>query len=203
MKVRRRPARAKCRVARCRSRFGQAERGTEVEDRLSRMIERLVTQRACIDHAVAEIDRAPGVILEIGLGKGRTYDRLRTLMPRREIFAFDRLVHCPEEVRPDRAHLFLGDFRETLDAACRRLGAHCAALVHADVGSEDRGADASLAAEIAPLIDRLLRYGGLVLSDREMPFGSWEARPRPPGAGDWPYFLYRRRGGAGGSGPLA
>ena len=160
-------------------------------DRLSRMIERLVTQRACLDHAATHIARMPGVILEIGLGKGRTYDRLRTLMPEREIFAFDRLIHCPEDLRPDRAHLFLGDFRETLAAAYHRLGAR-AVLAHADVGSEDRGADAVLAATIAPLIDRLLVAGGLVLSDRAMPLASWEPRPLPPDAGSWPYFLYRR-----------
>ena len=172
------------------------ERDPATGDRLSRMIERLLAQRACLDHAAAEIAGVPGVILEIGLGKGRTYDRLRHLMPRREIFAFDRLVHCPRDLRPDGAHLFLGDFRETLEIARRRLGAR-AALAHADVGSEDRAADARLAAEIAPLIDRLLVAEGLVLSDRAMPLDAWEPRPPPPGAGGWPCFLYRRRGGAG------
>ena len=172
------------------------ERDPGTGDRLSRMIERLLAQRACLDHAAAEIAGVPGVVLEIGLGKGRTYDRLRHLMPRREIFAFDRLVHCPRDLRPDGAHLFLGDFRETLEIARRRLGAR-AALAHADVGSEDRAADARLAAEIAPLIDRLLVAEGLVLSDRAMPLAAWEPRPPPPGAGGWPCFLYRRRGGAG------
>ena len=160
------------------------------------MIERLGAQRACLDHAVAEIADRPGVVLEVGLGKGRTYDRLRTLLPQREIFAFDRSVHCPRDVRPDAAHLFLGDFRETLGAACRRFEAG-AALVHADVGSEDRSADAALAAAIAPLIDRLLCEGGLVLSDRTMRVCAWEAQPLPAGAGRWPYFIYRKTGQAG------
>ena len=44
----------------------------------------------------------PGHVLEVGLGKGRTYDRLRTLFPQRAIYAFDRELHCPARLRPRR-----------------------------------------------------------------------------------------------------
>jgi len=154
------------------------------------MIARLLTQRACLDEAARLIRDLPGPILEIGLGKARTYDRLRALFPDREIFALDRDVHCPPELAPDAAHLLLGDFRETLQFLQAGIG-RGAALAHADIGSHDRARDARLAADITPLIARLVRPGGVVATDREMPGPGWQALPLPEGAGVWPYYLYR------------
>ena len=58
-------------------------------NRLDRMIARLTTQRACLSAALALITDIPGPILEIGFGKGRSYDFLRHAAPSREIYAFD------------------------------------------------------------------------------------------------------------------
>lgn len=160
------------------------------QDRLSRMIARLRTQRACLRFAAAAVGDRPGAILEIGLGKGRTYDFLRNQFPQREIFAFDRIVHCPDDVRPDPEHLLLGDFLTTLSEHAHRAG-RTAALAHADIGSDDPERDARLAATIAPLIDGLVQPRGLVLSDRSMSMPNWVSLPPPPDAGDWPYFIYR------------
>lgn len=160
------------------------------EDRLSRMIARLCTQRACLRFAGAAIAERPGAILEIGLGKGRTYDFLRHQFPGREIFAFDRELHCPENVRPDPDHLILGDFLETLPEHIERMG-RTASLAHADIGSEDAARDARLAAAVAPMIDALVQRRGLVLTDRAMPMLDWTSLPLPPDACDWPYFIYR------------
>lgn len=154
------------------------------------MIARLCTQRACLRFAGAVVSVRPGSILEIGLGKGRTYDFLRAQFPQREIFAFDRILHCPEDVRPEPDHLILGDFLATLPAFTERMG-RTAALAHADIGSGDPSRDAALAAEIAPLIDRLVQRHGLVLTDRAMSMPEWVSLPLPPGAGDWPYYIYK------------
>jgi hypothetical protein len=124
-------------------------------DALSRMIARLQTQRACLDHAARLVQALPGDVLEVGLGKGRTYDRLRSLFPQRTIYAFDRELHCPQRLRPGDAELFLGDFRESLPAAFARLG-RSAALAHVDLGTDDLARDRALAAAVAPLLDRLL-----------------------------------------------
>lgn len=159
-------------------------------DALTRMIARLVTQRACLDFAAALIRDLPGPILEIGLGKARTFDHLRALLPERAIFAFDREVHCPRELAPEPARLRLGDFRATLKEAEAAL-ARSVALAHADIGSHDRDADTALARAIAPLIARLMRPGGVVLGDRALEGQGWETLPLPAGVGDWPYFLYR------------
>lgn len=160
------------------------------QDLLSRMIARLRAQRACLRFAGSAIAELPGPILEIGLGKGRTYDFLRTQFPDRKIFAFDRSVHCADEVRPDADHLVLGEFLVTLRAHAARMG-RSAALAHADIGSGDAERDAELAAAIAPLIHGLVRDQALVLTDRSMSMPEWVSQPLPPDAGDWPYYIYR------------
>ena len=154
------------------------------------MIERLVTQKAYLDHAAKHVANLPGAILEVGLGKGRTFDHLRRLFPDRQLYAFDREVHAPADVVPDKQHLILGDFRQSLDDAATRLG-RVAALVHADIGSEDAVRDKALADAIAPLISRLLLFDGLVVADRALKSSKlreWRFSPR---AGRFPYFIYQ------------
>lgn len=158
---------------------------------LDRMISRLVTQRACLDHAAAELAGVEGCVLEVGLGKARTFDHLRAIFPNRALYAFDFEVHAPKRLVPPPESLFLGDFRQTLSEAQGRIG-RGAALVHADIGSRNREADARLAAEIAPTIGALTVAGGMVITDREMGGEGWQALELPTGvSGDWPYFLYR------------
>lgn len=159
------------------------------------MLARLQTQRACLDDAAQAVAALPGHVLEVGLGKGRTYDRLRTLFPRRAIYAFDRELHCPARLRPAEAQLFLGDFRDALPAAFERLG-QCAALAHVDLGTEDFARDCVLASALAPLLDRLLLPGAVVLGDRPMAQAGWTALPHPAAEAAFPYYLYRKASGA-------
>ena len=160
-------------------------------DRLTRMIERLSTQRTCLDYCASAVAPLSGCVLEIGLGKGRTYDRLRCLMPERDVHAFDHLVHCPDDVRPPQTHLWVGDFRTTLDEASLSLGA-TAIMVHADIGSDDRASDALLATAIGPLISALLAPGAMICSDRPLALENCVAVPLPAAAIGWPYFMQRR-----------
>lgn len=164
---------------------------TDVENsRLNRMIARLTTQRACLEHAADLIGALDGCVVEVGLGKGRTYDHLRALMPDREIFVFDRDVHAPKDCTPDADHLILGDFRDTLPAFAERRG-RAAALVHADMGSEDRDADAALAQMLAGAMAQLVGPGGVLLCDRDLSEAGLPAVALPEGAEGWPYFMYR------------
>lgn len=156
--------------------------------RLDRMIARLTAQRAWLEHAATLIADLPGPVLEIGLGKGRTFSHLRKLLPDRAIYAFDRTVRAPADSAPEDDHLFLGDFRDTLAAARRRLPP--AALAHADFGSEDRAHDLDQAAWLGPLIAPLMARGGIVLSDRPLRAEQWRALDRGP-ALDWPYYAAR------------
>jgi len=156
---------------------------------------RLAIQLACLDFAAARIGGLPGPVLELGLGKGRTYDRIRRIMPARDIFVFDLDIHCPPALTLPSDRLFLGDFRDTLRAAGERLG-RVASMVHADIGSADRARDCRPARDIGPLIDVLVRPEGLVLSDRPLPLpdGNWQRLPLPPDAARtaWPYFIWAR-----------
>ena len=169
---------------------------TLTESRLERMIARLATQRALLDWAAERVSGIDGPVLEIGLGKGRTYSHLRRLFPDRDIWAFDYEVHAPAHSRPDPGRILLGDFRETLQACWAEIGAP-PALVHADIGTESRRADAALARFVGSVMAQRLAPGGILLGDRDM--GDADLVPLEPplvalpeGVLAWPYFLYRR-----------
>lgn len=169
--------------------------GPDPQDALERMLARLEAQRAWLDFAAERIAAVPGPVFELGLGKGRTYDRMRRVMADREIFAFDRELHCSPRLSPLPEHLFLGDFRDTLLAAAERFG-RSVALVHADIGSEVPARDAAICRDIGPLIERVVRRQGLVLCDRPLPLSrpGWEPLPPPAAAAtaEWPYFGWCR-----------
>ena len=166
------------------------------ESRLERMIARLVTQRALLDWAAGRVSGIPGPVLEIGLGKGRTYSHLRRLFPDREIWTFDFEVHAPVHSRPPESRIRLGDFRETL-LTCRDEIAAPPALVHADIGTDSRKADAALARFVGGVMAQRLAPGGFLLGDREMGCAGLVRLEMPDVAlpdriAAWPYFLYRR-----------
>ena len=163
--------------------------------RLDSFIRRLEAQRACLDWAIEAARPVPGPVLELGLGNGRTYDHLRSrLNGSREIFAFDRRVAAHPDCVPDAEHLLLGDFRDTVPALVRRIGA-VAALVHADTGSGDSAASQAQARGLPALIDPLLVAGAIVVSDQDCAPDArlrWHALPLPAGVPAGRYFLYRK-----------
>ena len=165
--------------------------------RLDSFIRRLQAQRACLDWAIEAVGDRPGPVLEIGLGNGRTYDHLRSRLGQsRAIFAVDRQLAAHPACVPDREHLLLGEFRDSLPALARRLGP-VAALVHADTGSGDEAASHAQAQWLAGLVDALLAPGGVVVSDQDMsvdgrlPQG-WRGEALPPDVQPGRYFIYRK-----------
>ncbi|MCY4397090.1 MAG: hypothetical protein OXC10_18360 [Rhodospirillaceae bacterium] len=166
------------------------------ESRLERMIARLATQRALLDRAAEMVANIDGPILEIGLGKGRTFSHLRGLFPDREIWAFDFEVHAAAHSRPAPARIVLGDFRETL-LTCWTGIEGPPAFVHADIGTESRRADAALARFVGSVMAQRLAPGGILLGDRDMDCAGLirlepPAVALPEGISAWPYRLYRR-----------
>ncbi len=159
-------------------------------NRLDRMIGRLTAQRDCLMLAFGMIAGLPGPVLEFGLGKGRTYDFLRTRLPDREIYAFDRDIYCLPDCLPDADYLVLGEFQDTVPQMPARIGA-TAALLHFDVGSDDRGLDAELVAWLASAAAPLARPGAVVVADRPMAHPAWRPETLPPGVGDGSHFVYR------------
>ena len=160
--------------------------------RLDSFINRLTAQRECLALAAGLVAAVPGPVLEVGLGNGRTYDHLRSLLPGREIFAFDRQLNAHPQSTPDAAHLILGEFAATLPSALSRIGSR-AALIHADFGSGDATATAALAAWLGSAIAPLLAPGGVVASDQPLQVAGWTMLQLPKDVAAGRYYLYGDR----------
>ncbi len=158
--------------------------------RLDSFIRRLEAQRACLGLAAKLIAGVPGPVLELGLGNGRTFDHLRSILPDREIFVFDRRVAAHPDCVPDEAHMILGDVRETLPASLARMG-QPAALAHCDVGTGVRADNDALADFLGPTLARLMAPGGIVVSDQRLRVPGWMRLPPPEGIDPERYYINR------------
>jgi hypothetical protein len=153
--------------------------------RLDSAIRRLQAQRAGLDWACAKI--VPGLVLELGLGNGRTYDHLRSRLGAGfDIHAFDRAVAAHPDCVPPHTHLHLGDMRQTLPHFAGRN----AVLIHADTGSGESLETAAFAAFLGATLGALLGPKGLVLSDQELAGPGLAALPPPDGVPPGRYFFY-------------
>ena len=132
--------------------------------RLDTFIERLQVQRRLLDWAVQEVADLDGIVIELGLGNGRTYDHLRERLPGRRIFAFDRRATAHPKSMPDSEALVLGELENTLPSFFAKHGAS-AILVHIDikigVPELERNPPPWLAGNVAALV----RPRGIVISD--------------------------------------
>ena len=79
--------------------------------RLDSAIRRLTSQKIVLEWAACKVRRLDGIILELGLGNGRTYDHLRGILPNRDIYVFERKIAAHPDCIPEENFLFLGDFR--------------------------------------------------------------------------------------------
>jgi hypothetical protein len=160
--------------------------------RLDSFIRRLEAQRACLDRAAELIRDIDGVVLELGLGNGRTYDHLRQLFPDREIYVCERQVAAHPDCVPPPDRLILGDMRATLPALRNRLGGKVA-LAHFDVGTGDAAANLAIAADLTPHIVKLLCPGGALVSDPPITAPELAPLPLPDGVAVERYHLYQRK----------
>jgi len=161
--------------------------------RLDSFIRRLEAQRACLNLAGALVRRLDGVILELGLGNGRTYDHLRELCPGRDIYVCERLVAAHPDCVPPAEFLLLGDMRDTLPAARARLFGQVV-LAHFDAATGDAAMNRAFTAEIAPSIVPLLCEGGILVSEPEIAGERLRPLPLPAGIAAGRYHLYQRLG---------
>lgn len=157
--------------------------------RLDSAIRRLQAQKASLEWAASAIENRSGNAIELGLGNGRTFDHLRSLMPERPLYVFDRQIAAHPDCIPADDRIFLGDFRETLVRAREQLGS-TVVLAHLDIGTGEKQASVALAAEIAPLVDALLADGSVVVSDQPVELPRWNAAPLPDGISPGRIHLY-------------
>lgn len=159
--------------------------------RLDVFIDRMVSQRACLDHAIAETAALPGPVFELGLGNGRTYHHMREKITGRDIYVFERAIAAHPDSTPEEAFTILGDVMETLPQTLERFGP-TASLIHADLGGHNLAKNDAFARKVSPLIEPLLAKGGLMVSSDRMYFDALEELPLPEGAVPGRCFIYRK-----------
>ena len=160
--------------------------------RLNLFIDRMVSQRACLDHAARVTAHLGGPVFELGLGNGRTYHHMREVMPDREIYVFERAIASHPDSTPPDDRVLLGDVFETLPAALDRFGA-TASLIHADLGGHDAEKNVIFARRVSPLIEPLLAAGGMMVSSDRMYFEGLEEVDLPVDAVPGRCFIYTPR----------
>lgn len=161
--------------------------------RLDSFIRRLEAQRSCLGEAAKRTQGLTGIVLELGLGNGRTFDHLREICAGRDIYVFDRQIAAHPDCIPAPNRMFLGDFTETLTEARAQLGDAAAALIHVDLGSGDSAASLALAARLAPDITALMAAGAVVVSDQPIETPSLAPLALPEGVRPGRYFIAEKR----------
>lgn len=163
--------------------------------RLDSFIRRLEAQRACLDAAAAAIRDSRGVVFELGLGNGRTYDHLRGALPDRRIIVFERDPQPHPDCQPPHEDLIVGELAQTLADAMAEWR-HRVTLIHSDIGTGDRLRNQRVARALARLLPPFLVPGGMIVSDQELPETGLETVPPPAAVATGRYFLYRQPGSA-------
>lgn len=158
--------------------------------RLDSAIRRLTAQRDLLDWASQNVG-STGLVLEIGLGNGRTYDHLRAKLPGREIYVFERSPAAHPDCYPPEGYLIVGDLFDTLPSFIERHG-RSSALIHIDIGSGDEEANRNLARRLSPLLEALLQPGGILLGDRAFDMPSCRDISAQTNVPEGRYFVYRR-----------
>jgi hypothetical protein len=158
--------------------------------RLEQLLFRLEAQHICLGWAFGEIKGRPGLVFEMGLGHGRTYDHLRSNLPGRDIYVFDREVDCFEDCVPPADRLMLGEISETLAAAAKRFGRQ-AVLVHSDMGHYTQAHNVAMSAKLSRSLPAVLAPGAIVLSDLPLQLEGAHRLPLPAGVRADRYFLFR------------
>lgn len=157
--------------------------------RLDVFINRMTSQRACLNHAAAATADMAGPVFELGLGNGRTYHHMAEVMSLRDIYVFERAVASHPDSTPPDDMLILGDVTETLPQALARFGP-TASLIHADLGGHNLAKNDAFARMVSPLIEPLLASTGLMVSSDRMYFDTLVEQPLPPDAIPGRCFIY-------------
>jgi hypothetical protein len=164
----------------------------KIRTRLDSAIRRLEAQRACLDWAIAAVADIPGVVIELGLGNGRSFDHLRAHLPDRDIFVFERSPAAHPACTPAADRLIVGTLEETFPAARARFSGKVA-LLHSDIGTGDEERNRRFADWLGPHILPLLSSGAIVASDQKLEALANFTAPLPPGVDEGRYYLYRMK----------
>jgi hypothetical protein len=160
--------------------------------RLDSAIRRLTAQRALLDWAAGDTRGRPGLILELGLGNGRTYDHLRDRLPGRDIWAFELKPAAHPDSTPPADRLVVGDMLDTLPPFLKRFGPGCAAFIHADIGTGVEERNRRFAQALSPLVEPLLAKDAILAADQAMTLPNCRDISGETALTEGRYFVYRR-----------
>lgn len=158
--------------------------------RLDSFIRRLEAQRRVLDWAASSLGGVEGIVLELGLGNGRTYDHLREKLPGRDIHVFEKNPSPNPNSMPPPDRLVVGDMAQTLPAFAARHPA-AAALIHADVTTGVPERDAVLFAWLPEQVVALAGPNALVVSGWALAHPALTGIALPEGVPEGRYFAYR------------
>ena len=134
--------------------------------RLDSMLRRLAAQRDGLNWAADQIAGQPGDALDLGLGNGRTYDHLREILPERRIWVIDRVLQCHPSCTPPEKDFLMGEAEPMLTELAAK-GAEIL-LAHYDFGFGIKEKDVAEAARLSPLVARIMRPGGVIVSGQPL-----------------------------------
>lgn len=157
--------------------------------RLDNFILRMQAQRDVLNH-IADNGWVPvdGLILELGLGNGRTYDHLREKFTTQRILVFDRSAHTHPASMPSEEDIVLGEISETI----KRFVGTGAALAHVDIGTIYADIDASTLTWLPHSIVAVLARGGIVAGGLPLKHHMLQPLSLPRGVNHGHCYLYRR-----------
>ncbi|PPR79380.1 MAG: hypothetical protein CFH01_00437 [Alphaproteobacteria bacterium MarineAlpha2_Bin1] len=158
--------------------------------RLDSAIRRLKSQKICLDFASSELSNISGVIVEIGLGNGRTYDHLRELFPKRKIYVFERDVNAHPDCIPPDDFLFKGDFNKTLIGLKDKI-VEPIILIHFDIGSGYNSESNERASSLSFLLKDIIDRKGLIIGDQSLDKSHFLEISTPKGVDYAKYFIYK------------
>ena len=163
---------------------------TKQVSRLEKLYYRIEAQHKCLAWAFEHIKSRKGLVFELGLGHGRTFDHLRLNLPDHDIYVFDRAIGSYPECTPDSSRIILGDLTETLPAAAARFAGQVV-LAHSDVGSFSAGHNSTMPKIVSAGLPHSLAPGALILSDLPLSIAGTERLPLPAGVRADRYYIYR------------
>ena len=155
--------------------------------RLDSMLRRLSAQRDGLNWAAEQIEGMEGAVLDLGLGNGRTYDHLREILPDRRIWVVDRVLQCHPSCVPPKEDFLEGEAEPMLRRLAEIGGETC--LAHYDFGFGVKEQDVAEAAKLSPLIAKIMKPGGLLVSGQ--PLVGFEQVSGPGTIAQDRYLFYR------------
>lgn len=166
-----------------------------MNSRLDSHIRRVLAQKYCLQYAHMHIKKLDGIILEMGLGNGRTYDHICELFPERQIYVFERKVRSHPASTPPKDQLVEGDVFDTLPKWSKNYFGKVA-LIHSDIGSGDTENNKKIMQFITPFYEKLLRPNGLLLCDQQPVLENEHClhrMPPPSGVAEDRYYIFKRK----------